>query len=81
MKEKVTAGTIARTLCLMLALVNQCLTMAGVQIIPIDDETINTLITTGFTVVASLVAWWKNNSFSQKAIKLDKELHESKKVG
>lgn len=81
MKEKVTPGTIARTLCLMLALVNQCLVMAGVQIIPIDDETINTLVSTGFTVVASIVAWWKNNSFSQDAIKSDKELHESRKVG
>lgn len=66
--NKITAGTIARTIVLLLALVNQCLSMAGIQIIPIADEDINTLVTTLWTVCASLVAWWKNNSFTKAAL-------------
>ena len=72
MKEKISAGTIARTIILILALVNQCLSMAGIQVIPIEDETINTIVTSLWTVGASLVAWWKNNSFTQAAILADK---------
>lgn len=65
--NKITAGTIARTIVLLLALVNQCLSMAGIQVIPIADEDINTLVTTLWTVIAAIVAWWKNNSFTKAA--------------
>ena len=68
MENKITAGTIARTIVLLLALVNQCLSMAGVQVIPIADEDVNTLVTTLWTVCASLAAWWKNNSFTKAAL-------------
>ena len=79
MKEnKISAGTIARTIVLLLALVNQCLGMAGIQVIPIEDETINTLVSTGWTVVAALVSWWKNNSFTKPAIEADAELKQLK---
>ena len=68
---KITSGTIARTIILALALVNQILTAFGINIIPIDDETINTIVSTAFTVVTAVIAWWKNNSFTQKAIAAD----------
>ena len=68
MDNKISAGTIARTIILVLALVNQVLSMAGIQIIPIADEDINTLVTTLWTVCASLAAWWKNNSFTRAAL-------------
>lgn len=71
-KEKISAGTIARTIILALALINQILVMNGIQMIPISDEDINTLVTTVWTVIASIVAWWENNSFTQNAIKGDK---------
>ena len=35
---------------------------------PIADEDVNTLIATGWTIAASLAAWWKNNSFTQAAL-------------
>lgn len=72
MIKNISTGTIVRTVCLALALVNQVLTIMGFSIIPIDDETINTLITTGATVITAIVAWWKNNSFTTKAIIADK---------
>lgn len=72
MKEKISAGTIARTIVLALALINQILSLNGIQVIPISDEDINAIVSTLWTVIASVVAWWKNNSFTQKAIQADK---------
>ena len=72
------AGTIARTICLCLALVNQILTATGHSVINISDESINALISTGFTIVTAIVAWWKNNSFTQSALKADEVMKELK---
>ncbi len=66
--NKISAGTIARTIILLLALINQCLSMAGVSPLPIEDEQVETIITTAWTVIAALIAWWKNNSFTQAAL-------------
>lgn len=69
-----TAGTIARTVCLALALTNQILSATGHPVLPIEDGQVETLVTTGLTVAASLAAWWKNNSFTPAAIKADADL-------
>ncbi len=74
MNTNITAGTIARTACLALALTNQILTCFGVQVLPITDDQLNTLITTGLTVGTSVVNWWYNNSFTPAAIKADADL-------
>ena len=74
----ISAGTIARTICLCLALVNQILAATGHSVINISDESINTLISTGFTIVTAIVAWWKNNSFTQSALKADEVMRELK---
>ena len=77
-KPQITSGTIARTVILILALVNQVLTATGRSIIKVSDDDINTLISTGFTIVSALIAWWKNNSFTQSAIKADAAMREDK---
>ncbi len=71
-------GTIIRTVCLALALINQILTAAGHSIIPIDDETMSQLISAGATVATSLVAWWKNNSITKEARAADEYMHALK---
>lgn len=68
---KVSAGTITRTIILMLALINQVLVVLGYNVIDISDDTINTMISTAITIVTAIVAWWKNNSFTQAAIEAD----------
>ena len=68
---KISAGTIARTIILVLALVNQVLVVLGVSPLNIGDETITELVSLVFTIGASGVAWWKNNSFTSKAITAD----------
>ena len=67
----ISKGTIIRTVLLALALINQILTATGHSIIPISDEQITEFISLSFTIAASVVAWWKNNSFSEAAIKAD----------
>ena len=69
---KISSGTIARTVVLILALVNQVLSVLGYKIIPIEDEQVNDFITMLFTIGSALAAWWKNNSFTEAAIEGDK---------
>ena len=64
---EITAGTIARTIILALALINQLLSATGHPVIPIQDADVETLVSTGFTIVMSVIAWWKNNSFTHAA--------------
>lgn len=75
---KVNSGTIARTVVLALALINQVLIAFDCNVINISEDTINTLVGTIFTVVTALVAFWKNNSFTPEAIEADEVLKELK---
>lgn len=74
----ISAGTIARTAVLLLALTNQILSACGKPVLPIESATVEQLVTAGITTVAALIAWWKNNSFTQAAIAAD-EVYEQKK--
>lgn len=78
MNTNITAGTLARTACLLLALLNQVLCAIGKSPLPIESETLNQLVTSGITIVAALIAWWKNNSFTKEAIAADKEYNRLK---
>lgn len=74
----VSAGTVARTAVLLLALTNQILSACGKPVLPIESATVEQLVTAGITTVAALIAWWKNNSFTQAALAAD-EVYEQKK--
>ena len=69
--NKISAGTIARTACLLLALTNQILSACGKPVLPIESATVEQLVTAGITTVAALIAWWKNNSFTCAALNAD----------
>lgn len=73
---KISAGTIARTIILVLALINQGLTVAGHSVIPIEDETITEVVSLLFMVISAVAAWWKNNSFTSAAVEADLDLKE-----
>ena len=79
-KEKITAGTIIRALCLILALTNLTLETMGKKIIPVTDDQISELVTLVITIATSLVGFWKNNSFTQEAIIADGIMHELKAI-
>lgn len=79
-KEKITAGTIIRALCLILALTNLTLETMGKKIIPVTDDQISEIVTLVITIATSLVGFWKNNSFTQEAIIADGIMHELKAI-
>ena len=75
----ISAGTVARTAALLLALTNQLLSAFGKPVLPIESATVEQLVTAGITTVAALVAWWKNNSFTTAALEADKTFERLKK--
>ena len=68
--------TIIRTVVLGLAIANDFLALAGKSPLPFSDETVTKVVSFAFMTAASLVAWWKNNSFTEKAILADEYLEE-----
>lgn len=78
MNEKVKADTIARTICLIVTLLNQILAIAGREAIPITENQIYQIVSLLATVGISIWNWWKNNSFTAAAIKADEFMHELK---
>ena len=79
MNTEVSLGTISRTVFLALALVNSLLTAFGKNPLPFSDEELYAGGSSVVTVIASLLAWWKNNSFTKEALKADKYLLEQKR--
>lgn len=69
--NKVQTSTIIRTICLALALINQILSSTGRAVLPIADEQVEILVSTGATVIIAVWNWWKNNSFTKPAIAAD----------
>lgn len=81
--KDIKSDTIARTIVLALALINQVLAIVGKEALPFTEDGVYQICTLIATLVTSGVAWWKNNSFSQAAIEADelkKQLKESKKI-
>ena len=80
-KLQIKASTIARTVVLFLALANQVMVAFGWSPIEIDEDSVYTLVSTVVTIVTAVWAWWKNNSFTQAALKADEVLKEEKTSG
>ena len=78
MNTNVSTGTIARTAALAVTLLNMILTAAGKNPLPFSDTDIYSAVSTAATAAASLVAWWRNNSFTKEAIKADEYMNEMK---
>lgn len=70
--------TIIRTIVLAVALINQVLITSGKSQLPYADEELAEMLSTLFTIGASIWAWWKNNSVTQKALMADEYLLELK---
>ena len=80
MKQKPSAGTIARLICIILTAVNQVVYLkTGKSLLPFESSELEPWITTGLTLAASAWAYWKNNSWTKEAIEADDTLHLMKK--
>ncbi|CQR47864.1 Phage lysis protein, holin [Paraliobacillus sp. PM-2] len=62
-------GTVIRTVMLILALANQTLVLFGKSPLPFSEELIEQTVSTIFTVVSSIYAWYGNNYVSKKGKK------------
>lgn len=80
MNLKVSKGTVVRTSLLVLALLNNLLALFGKSPLPIENETVEEVISFIFTAGTSLIAWWKNNSFTDAALKGDAVMRQIKEV-
>ena len=78
--KNISTGTIARTIVLALALINQALVMFGKSPLNIADDDIATVVSLLFTFASTAAAWWKNNSFTQAAIEADECLEKIKNL-
>ncbi|AVM25531.1 phage holin [Bacillus pumilus] len=77
-------GTVIRTVLLFMALINQFLIMVGKPVLPISEDQVTSLADTLylafsmiFTIVTTLMAWFKNNYLTDKG-KLQKEVLQQK---
>lgn len=76
--KDIKADTIARTICLAIAVINQILAVIGKDILPFGEEEVYQICSLIATIVTSGIAWWKNNSFTQAAITADEAMKEEK---
>ncbi len=77
---KISKATIVRAILVVLVIINFVLEKCGVDVIPTDESTILMVVEGIIEIAVIVVGFWKNNSFSEKAIKADeflKNLRES----
>ncbi len=67
MTPKIDSGTVSRFLVLLLALVNQALTMFGHPVLNIDDTTITQLVSLAWTAGSAIWCYWKDNDVTKAA--------------
>jgi SPP1 family holin len=79
--KQVSAGTLARTVALFLALLNYALGAIGINPIPIAEGQLYELFSLAWLLVSGLIAWWKNNSFTRAAKATDGLLKIAKEKG
>ena len=75
------AATWARTICLIVALLNSLLASFNKSPLPIDNEQLQQLVSTLITVVVAIINWWKNNSFTTAALQADQTYDKLKAQG
>lgn len=81
MTTKIAPDTLARTIVLALALVNQILAIFGKGTIEIAENDIYQVVSIVFTIATAIAAWWYNNSFTKHAIRADEYLAALKNGG
>ena len=73
---KISKSTIIRTILVAIVIINFILEKLGVDLIPVDESIIGMFVETFIEIAVIVVGFWKNNSFSQAAIRADEFLKE-----
>lgn len=72
--SKISKGTLVRTIMLVIVLINMILKHFGIDLINVDENQILAFVEAVIEVAVIVVTFWKNNSFTDKAIKADQFL-------
>ena len=75
---KISKGTIIRTIALAVVILNMILKALGKPLIDYDEGTVMYWLEYIIEIAVILVTFWKNNSFSEYAIKADEFLKQLK---
>ena len=70
----ISKGTIVRTIAILLVIGNMVLKRFGLDVINVDESAILTFVETLIEIAVIIVGFWKNNSYSENAIKADEFL-------
>ena len=73
---KITKGVIIRSILLFVVVLNMLLKKFGINPLKIEEGTIIYFAETVIEISVILVSFWKNNSFSENAIRADEFLRE-----
>ncbi len=71
MNEHINPDTIARTIVLIITLINQTLAIFGKEKLPFAESDVYQIVSFVVTIIVSFMTWWKNNSFTKAAIIAD----------
>lgn len=73
---KISKSTIIRTILVSIVIINFILEKLGVDLIPADESLITMFVETFLEIAVIVVGFWKNNSYSEAAIRADEFLKE-----
>ena len=71
---KVSKGTIVRTILLLITIINMGLQHFNIDIIKVDESEVASVVEYIIQIAIIVVGFWKNNSYTQKAIEADEFL-------
>ena len=75
---KISKGTIVRTVMLVIVIINLVLKQLGHDLINVSESEILSVVEMLIEVAVIVVSFWKNNSYTQNAIKADEFLKNLK---
>ncbi len=73
---KISKGTIVRTILLLIAIINIGLQHFGIDIIKVDESEVASIVEYIIQIAIIVVGFWKNNSYTEKALEADKFLKD-----
>ena len=73
---KISKGTIVRTIMLIIVIINMILQHFGLDIINVDESQVLNFVEIVIELAVIIVSFWKNNSFTDNAIKADEFLQQ-----
>ena len=73
---KISKGTIVRTIMLIIVIINMILQHFGLDIINVDESQVLSFVEIVIELAVIIVSFWKNNSFTDNAIKADEFLQK-----